>query len=355
MIGYVCYPASFGGTLAGVAEHLDYLEELRIRYVHLMPLLRSREGETDGGYAVVDYRAVEPALGTMDDLERLCDELRARGISLCLDLVLNHTAAEHAWARRAAAGDADAAAMYRIYPDRTMPDRFERTLPETFPALAPGNFTALPDGRWVWTTFHRWQWDLDWSNPDVFVEMADVLLELADRGVEVLRLDAVAFLWKRMGTNCQNQPEVHDLLQALRACARIVAPAVVFKAEAIVGPDDLAAYLGVGRHRGRVSDMAYHNSLMVQFWSALATRDARLMTQVLGDLEPKPATTTWGDLHPLPRRHRLGDHRRGRRKPWAGAADRTGCSSRPGTRVRSPGRSRAARSSTPYPRPATAG
>ncbi len=294
MIGYVCYPASFGGTLAGVAEHLDYLEELRVRYLHLMPLLRSREGETDGGYAVVDYRAVEPALGTMDDLEHLCDALRARGISLCLDLVLNHTAAEHAWARRAAAGDADAAAMYRIFPDRTMPDRFERTLPETFPELAPGNFTALHDGRWVWTTFHPWQWDLDWSNPDVFVEMTDVLLALANRGVEVLRLDAVAFLWKRMGTNCQNQPEVHDLLQALRACARIVAPAIVFKAEAIVGPDDLAAYLGVGRHRGRVSDMAYHNSLMVQYWSALATRDARLMTQVLGGLEPKPGSTTWG-------------------------------------------------------------
>jgi amylosucrase len=293
MIGYVCYADRFGGTLAGVAEHLDYLSELDIRYLHLMPLLRSRPGETDGGYAVADYRAVEPALGSMDDLERLCDRLRERGMSLCIDLVLNHTAAEHQWAVSAAAGDADAAAMYYVYPDRTEPDRWERTLPEAFPETAPGNFTRLPDGRWVWTTFNAFQWDLNWSNPTVFLEMLDVLLALAARGVEAFRLDAVAFMWKRMGTNCQNQPEVHDLLQALRACARIVAPAIIFKAEAIVGPGDLTRYLGEGRHHGRVSDMAYHNSLMVQFWSALATRDARLATQVLGALPRKPSNTAW--------------------------------------------------------------
>jgi amylosucrase len=293
MIGYVCYPGRFAGTLAGVEGHLDYLADLGVRYLHLMPLLRPRDGEADGGYAVADYRSVDPALGTMDDLEHLCDSLRERGMSLCVDLVLNHTAAEHAWAVRARAGDPEAAAMYRIFPDRTMPDRFEATLPETFPELAPGNFTQLEDGRWVWTTFHEYQWDLDWSNPTVFVEMTDVLLNLANRGVDVFRLDAVAFMWKRLGTNCQNQPEVHDLLQALRACARIAAPAVIFKAEAIVGPDDLMAYLGVGPHHGRVSDMAYQNSLMVQFWSALATRDARLMTNVLRDLPRKPATTAW--------------------------------------------------------------
>lgn len=293
MIGYVCYPAQFGGTIDGVGEHLDYLAALHIRYLHLMPLLRSRPGEADGGYAVVDYRQVEPALGTMDDLERLCADLRSRGMSLCIDLVLNHTAAEHPWALAAAAGDPDAAAMYRIYPDRTEPDRWERTLPWTFPETAPGNFTQLPDGRWVWTTFNEFQWDLDWSNPTVFVEMADVLLSLANRGVEVFRLDAVAFMWKRLGTDCQNQPEVHDLLQALRACARIAAPAVAFKAEAIVAPDELVRYLGVGRHHGKVSDLAYHNTLMVQFWSALATRDARLATRVLRALPRKPATTAW--------------------------------------------------------------
>lgn len=293
MIGYVTYPRQFGGTLRGVESHLDYLEDLHVRYLHLMPLLRSRPGAADGGYAVADYRAVEPDLGTMDDLERLCDAMRARSMSMCIDLVLNHTAAEHAWAVRARAGDPVATAMYRIYPDRVEPDRFEATLPEAFPQTAPGNFTELPDGRWVWTTFHDFQWDLDWSNPTVFVEMADILLDLANHGVEVFRLDAVAYLWKRVGTNCQNLPEVHDLIQALRACARVAAPAVIFKAEAIVGPDDLAAYLGLGPHLGRVSDMAYHNTLMVQFWSALATRDARMMTQVLRDFPSKPTSAAW--------------------------------------------------------------
>jgi len=293
MIGYVCYPARFAGSVAGVGRRLDYLQELRIRYLHLMPLLATRDGETDGGYAVTDYRAVDPSLGTIDDLESLCDELRQRGMSLCVDLVLNHTAAEHPWAIAASAGDPAASAMYRIFPDRTMPDRYERTLPQAFPQIAPGNFTELPDGRWVWTTFHPYQWDLDWSNPAVFIEMTDVLLDLANRGVEVFRLDAVAFMWKRLGTDCQNQPEVHDLLQALRACARIAAPAVIFKAEAIVAPDQLAAYLGVGRHHGRVSDMAYHNSLMVQFWSSLAARDTRLMVGLLRRLPRKPASTAW--------------------------------------------------------------
>jgi amylosucrase len=293
MIGYVCYPARFAGSIAGVQEHLDYLQEMRIRYLHLMPLLATRVGETDGGYAVTDYRAVDPSLGTIGDLEALCDELRRRGMSLCVDLVLNHTAAEHSWAIAASAGDPEASAMYRIFPDRTMPDRYQRTLPETFPELAPGNFTQLADGRWVWTTFHPYQWDLDWSNPAVFIEVADVLLNLANRGVEVFRLDAVAFMWKRLGTDCQNQPEVHDLLQALRACARIAAPAVIFKAEAIVAPDQLVAYLGVGRHQGRVSDLAYHNSLMVQFWSSLAARDTRLMAGVLRRLPRKPDSTAW--------------------------------------------------------------
>ena len=294
MIGYVCYAARFGGDARRRrASTSTTSTELRIRYLHLMPCCGRARGETDGGYAVTDYRAVDPSLGHDGRPRAPLRQLRGRGISLCVDLVLNHTAPSTPGRRRAAAGDAEAAAMYRIFPDRTLPDRYERTLPEVFPELAPGNFTALADGRWVWTTFNPYQWDLNWSNPAVFVEMTDVLLDLANRGVEVFRLDAVAFLWKRMGTDCQNQPEVHDLLQALRACARIAAPAVIFKAEAIVAPETWRPTSGVGRHHGRVSDMAYHNSLMVQFWSALAARDARLMTQVLRGVPAKPATTAW--------------------------------------------------------------
>jgi len=294
MIGYVFYVDRFAGTLRGVEDHLDYLGELGVRYVHLMPILRPRDGDNDGGYAVADYREVDPRFGTDEDLEHLSASLRERGISTCIDLVLNHTAAEHPWAVAAAAGDPVYSAYYRIFPDRKLPDAYERTLPEVFPDFAPGNFTQLPDKRWVWTTFNRWQWDLNWANPRVLTEMIDILLEHANRGVDVFRLDAVAFMWKRMGTNCQNQPEVHDLLRALRACARIAAPAAIFKAEAIVGPDDLAPYLGAGRFQGRECDLAYHNSLMVQYWSSLATRDTRLMNHVMGAFPRKPSTTAWG-------------------------------------------------------------
>src|SRR6516165_2920665 len=240
MIGYVCYADRFAGSLRGVREHLDYLVELGVTYLHLMPLLRPREGESDGGYAVADYDAVDPRVGTMADLEALAGDLRKRGIALCVDLVLNHTAREHEWARRAAAGQPGYREMYLIYPDRAEPDGYERTLPEVFPGTAPGSFTEVPGVGWVWTTFHEYQWDLNYANPAVFRAMLGAMFALANRGIDVLRLDAVPFLWKRMGTDCQNQPEAHLLLQAFRALTRLAAPGLVLKAEAIVTPEMLA-------------------------------------------------------------------------------------------------------------------
>ncbi|MDF1523193.1 MAG: alpha-amylase family protein [Trueperaceae bacterium] len=295
MVGYVFYVERFGGTLRGVLEHLDYLEELGATYVHLMYVLRPREGENDGGYAIADYLDVDPRLGTIDDLTALCEALRERGIATCVDLVLNHCADTHAWAQAARAGDERYRGYFYTYPDRQEPDAFERTLPEVFPDFAPGNFTwdeAM--GRWVWTTFNAYQWDLAWSNPEVFLEVVEIMGALANRGVDVFRMDAVAFLWKRLGTDSQNQPEVHDLLQALRACSKIATPAVAHKAEAIVSPGDLIHYFGTGRRYGKVANVAYHNSLMVQTWSALASRDARLMTHALRAFPPTPSSIAWG-------------------------------------------------------------
>lgn len=299
-VGYVCYAERFAGSLDHVADHLDHLTELGVTYLHLMPLLEPRPGEADGGYAVRDYRAVRADLGTMDDLSTLADTLHESGIALTLDLVLNHVAAEHDWATAALAGDPRYADYFLSYPDRTWPDRYEQTLPEVFPDFAPGNFTWVPhfggpraDGRWVWTTFNSFQWDLNWANPDVFCEMLDIALFLANVGVDCLRLDAIAFMWKRIGTSCQNQPEVHDITQALRSAMRIAAPGVVFKAEAIVPPEELPAYLGTGEHAAKVCDLAYHNSLMVQSWSALASGDATLARHALSVAPPKPVTTSW--------------------------------------------------------------
>ena len=294
MLGYAAYADRFAGDLRGVRDKVFYLRELGVSYLHLMPVLQPREGDSDGGYAVADYRAVRADLGTMDDLRELTKSLRENGISLVLDLVLNHVAREHPWAQAARAGDQHYRAYFYTFPDRELPDAYERTLPEVFPHLAPGNFSWDDDLRaYVWTTFNSWQWDVSWANPDVFAEYAEITLFLANTGVEVLRLDAIAFLWKRLGTNSQNQPEVHSLTQALRALARIACPALTFKAEAIVSPDELVRYLGTGAQHGKVSDLAYHNGLMVQIWSMLAARDVRLAAHALRSLPPVPTTTAW--------------------------------------------------------------
>lgn len=288
MAGYVFYIDRFAGTLNGVLDKLDYLQDLGITYVHLMPCLKPRPGDSDGGYSVMDYRAINPNFGTMADFEKVASALRTRGMSLCVDLVLNHTAKEHDWAKRAAKGEKTYQDYYLMFDSPDLPRRYEASLVEVFPDNAPGNFTHYPDiGKWVWTTFNEHQWDLNWANPWVFLEIVEVMLFLANRGVDVLRLDAVAFMWKRMGTRCQSEPEVHMILQALRACSRIAAPAVIHLEEAIVAPAEMLPYLGRGQHDGKEGNLAYHNSLMVQFWSALATRDSRLMAHVLGSHFPE--------------------------------------------------------------------
>lgn len=293
-IGYACYADRFAGTLVGLAEKVDYLHELGVTYLHLMPALKPRDGDNDGGYAISDFRQIRPDLGTLEDLRHLATTLRRGGITLVMDLVLNHVAREHEWAERARAGEGRFRDYFHIYPDRRIPDQFERTLPEVFPEFAPGSFSWDEELQgWVWTTFNEWQWDLNWANPQVLAEFVEIILFLANLGVEVLRLDAIAFTWKRMGTTCQNEPEVHDLTQVLRTVAKIAASGVAFKAEAIVGPRDLVPYLGTGRHVGRVSDLAYHNSLMVQIWSMLASGETFLARHALAALPATPPLGTW--------------------------------------------------------------
>lgn len=282
MVAYVFYIDKFAGRLANLPAHIPYLQDLGVTYAHMMPCLKPRPGANDGGYAVMDYREINPDLGTMADFQQATLKFRAAGISPVIDMVLNHTAKEHDWAMRARAGDPFYQAFYHMFDDDILPNQFEKTLVDIFPAQAPGNFTYYPDmGKWVWTTFNEYQWDLNWENPEVFLAVLDSILFLANKGVECFRLDAVAFMWKRMGTGCQNLLEVHDLLQLLTQSTRIAAPAVIHKAEAIVGPSDLVPYLGSGTHAGKVSQLAYHNNLMVQFWSSLASGDTRLMTYVL--------------------------------------------------------------------------
>ncbi len=293
MLGGVLYVDRYAGDLAGVRRQIPYLVELGLTYLHLMPLFEAPAANSDGGYAVSSYRAVDPALGTMQDLRDLAAELRRNGIALVLDFIFNHTSDEHAWARAARAGDPEHEGYYWIFPDRTMPDAYERTVREIFPDDHPGSFVPVPtpDGtgqRWVWATFHSFQWDLSYANPAVFRAMAGEMLFLADQGVDILRMDAVAFIWKQLGTSCESLPQAHLLLQAFNAVCRIAAPAVLFKSEAIVHPDEVIGYISVEE-----CQLSYDPLQMALIWSSLATRDGRLLQQALERRHALPPGTSW--------------------------------------------------------------
>lgn len=288
-VGAIAYLDRFAGTVAGLRDHIGYLESLGVTYLHLMPLLAVPPGDNDGGYAVASYRELRPDLGTMTELAALAEELASRGIRLCLDFVCNHTADTHAWALAAKAGDPEAQALYWMFPDRSGPDRYQPYLREIFPERGPTHFHWIEQAqRWVWTTFYAYQWDLNFSNPVTFRRMLEEMLFLANQGVQVLRLDAVPFLWKRAGTNCENQPEAHLLIQAFNAFARMAAPALVFKSEAIVHPDEVIRYVGA-----REAQLSYHPLLMVLLWEALATRDATLLRTSFAKRYPLPPDCGW--------------------------------------------------------------
>jgi glycosidase len=273
MVGGVCYVDLFAGDLSGLRQKISYFKELNLTYLHLMPLFRCPEDNSDGGYAISSYRDVHPALGTTDQLRDLARELRREGISLVLDFVFNHTSDEHTWALKALDGDEYYQGYYLMFPDRALPDQYERNLREIFPENAPGSFTYRPEiDKWVWTTFNNFQWDLNYANPEVFRAMLGEMLFLANVGTEVLRLDAVAFVWKQMGTPCEGLPQVHTLVRAFNALTRIAAPAMLFKSEAIVHPAEVARYIDL-----KEAPISYHPTLMALLWEALATRKINLL------------------------------------------------------------------------------
>lgn len=287
-LGAVCYVDRFAGDLPGLVSRLGYLEELGVTYLHVMPPFRTPPGGGDGGYAVSTYRETDPRLGSIDDLRRLAAACAEKGITLAMDVVCNHTADDHPWARAAAAGDPEYGGFYFIYSDRQMPDRWEATLREIFPQVRRGSFTEVDGVGWVWTTFHSFQWDLNYSNPAVFTAMFGEMLFLARLGAGVLRLDAVPFLWKEEGTPSENLPQVHFLLRAWRALMRIAAPGIVFKSEAIVHPDAVRSYMGVDE-----CELSYNPVFMVSLWEALATGRVELMAETIRRRVGSPPGTVW--------------------------------------------------------------
>lgn len=294
LVGMQLYADHFNGTIGGVADKISYFEKLGVNLLHLMPITPRPKGENDGGYAVNNYHEVDKQFGTKEDLLKLTQKLRSKKMYLMLDFVVNHTSNEFSWAKKAIKGDKKYQEYYYTYPDRTIPDEFEKTLPEIFPETSKGNFTYNPEmQRWVMTVFNSYQWDLNYSNPEVFIEMFGNLIKLVNIGVDVIRLDALAFLWKKLGTQSQNLPEAHHLIALFRMCLQTIAPGTIFLAEAIVSPPEIIRYFGEGVQKGNECEIAYNATLMALLWDAIATKKTQMITQSLKNLPKKPVEATW--------------------------------------------------------------
>ena len=292
MVGMMLYTDLFGDTLAGVQSHLDYLRELKVRYLHLMPLLKMPAEHNDGGYAVSDFRQVDPRLGDNTQLEQLADACHRKGMSTCLDFIVNHTSDEHEWAVRAKQGDPEYQGRYMCFDNWDIPSQFEKTVPQVFPRTAPGNFIWCEQmGKHVLSTFNPYQWDMNYRNPVVFNEMAGNLLFLADLGVDIFRVDAVPYIWKQLGTTCRNLPQVHTIMRLLRILAKLVCPAVIFKGEVVMKPSEVAPYFGpVDKPE---CDVLYNVTTMVCIWNTLATRDVTLLKWQMETMNALPKQYTF--------------------------------------------------------------
>lgn len=276
LLGMMMYTAEFAGDLKGVKERLDYMEACHVNYLHLMPLLSSPQGRSDGGYAVADFRSVQPELGTMKDLEALTEDCHKRNICVCLDFVMNHTSEDHEWAKRARQGEREYMERYYFYDAYDLPAEFEKTVPQVFPTTAPGNFTWLSDiGKYVMTTFYPYQWDLNYWNPVVLNEMIDNMLYLVNQGIDVLRLDAVPYIWKQLGTTCRNLPQVHNIVRIMRIVTEIVCPGVLLLGEVVMEPSKVVPYFGSVEKPE--CHLLYNVTTMATTWHTVATKDVRLL------------------------------------------------------------------------------
>lgn len=292
--GMSLYVDRFCGNLKQLQKKLPYFEDLGINLIHLMPLFESPEGESDGGYAVSNFRRVDSRFGTMADLKKLQQQMLDKNMYLMLDIVLNHTSNQHAWAIKARNGEKAYQDYFYFFEDRTLPDLYDQSMPEVFPEAAPGNFTYIEElNKWVMTVFHSYQWDLNFTNPKVLEEMISNIFFFANIGVDILRIDAPAFIWKQVGTTSQNLPEAHTLLRLIKQVVNIAAPGMAILGEAIVAPENIMKYFGTDRYVGKECDVAYNATQMALQWDMLATGDTRVMLAAQSILNKKPIGCTW--------------------------------------------------------------
>lgn len=292
IVGMLMYVKAFAGNLRGVRERLDYIAESGVNYLHLMPLLESPEGRSDGGYAVSDFRKVQPELGTMEDLAALAEDCHERGIAVCLDFVMNHTSEDHEWARRARAGETEFQQRYFFYDNRDIPNWYEETVPQVFPTTAPGNFTWCEEAqKIVMTTFYPYQWDLNYANPAVFNDMTENMLFLCNQGIDIIRLDAVPYIWKALGTTCRNLKQVHTLVRMMRIVCEIVCPGTLLLGEVVMEPSKVVPYFGTVEKPE--CHLLYNVTTMATVWHTVATRDVRLLMHQLGQVFSLPKVYTF--------------------------------------------------------------
>lgn len=292
MLGMMLYIDNFAGNLKGVEKKLAYLKECNVNCLHLMPFLDTPKGKSDGGYAVADFRKVRPDLGTMKDLARLTEKCHENGMNVCMDFVMNHTSEEHEWAKRARAGEGEYMSRYFFYDNGDIPARYEETVPQVFPTTAPGNFTWLPEiGHYVLTTFYPYQWDLNYRNPRVFNEMMYNFLFLANQGMDIIRIDAVPYIWKELGTSCRNLKEVHTIVRMMRMIAEIVCPSVILLGEVVMEPEKVVPYFGTVEKPE--CHMLYNVTTMATTWNSIATRDIRLLKKQMDIVSRLPKQYTF--------------------------------------------------------------
>lgn len=292
MLGMMLYIDNFAGNLKGVEKKLAYLKECNVNCLHLMPFLDTPKGKSDGGYAVADFRKVRPDLGTMKDLARLTEKCHENGMNVCMDFVMNHTSEEHEWAKRARAGEGEYMSRYFFYDNGDIPARYEETVPQVFPTTAPGNFTWLPEiGHYVLTTFYPYQWDLNYRNPRVFNEMMYNFLFIANQGMDIIRIDAVPYIWKELGTSCRNLKEVHTIVRMMRMIAEIVCPSVILLGEVVMEPEKVVPYFGTVEKPE--CHMLYNVTTMATTWNSIATRDIRLLKKQMDIVSRLPKQYTF--------------------------------------------------------------
>lgn len=292
MLGMMLYIDNFAGTIRGVEKKLDYIQDCNVNCIHLMPFLDVTKGKSDGGYAVKDFRKVREDLGTMEDLETLTKKCHEKGMNVCMDFVMNHTSEDHEWAVKARKGEGEYMSRYFFFDNPVIPERYEQTVPQVFPTTAPGIFTYLPElDHYVMTTFYPYQWDLNYGNPRVFNEMMYNFLYFANIGMDIIRIDAVPYIWKEMGTPCRNLKQVHTIVRMMRMIGEIVCPATILLGEVVMEPEKVAPYFGTVEKPE--CHMLYNVTTMATIWHSLAAQDTSLLKKQLDTVCALPGEYTF--------------------------------------------------------------